>query len=746
MIKTSKFFKSRIQSGKYNFSMEKSEYFPIGTTFDQGEGMFNCIMSIPESATSLNRYFTHPIADSVYFGTISMREYERIRHIFIKGIIDLEKEVVHFNSKGLEFATYGSPYVRFPYDKAFQGQSFRVGSTNFSGDAKTLLVSRGEDGVKKVNYVFTFKTKFLPDLQKALLRGIPLKSKWFAVFITSTIPEIMNKNGFSNSFSNRFITPFETAGIEIHFLDKILSEIGFTEVPLPYLFSFESRARERRAIEMKNILVDFRKQETYQYNLQKDWDVGRESEARFTAWLMTNRSTILLNAFEKYIDEKHYSGITLSTGMVRHIKVSTIGKLQIFEEDRGWVESIQSSTIMNNLEVRFRALGGVSRHHLPELTNTLFDENETNVAYMFGGESMSVQDINIAYSFIGDDTYYEIADFKATVRVLHEVRPAEISYEGTVWRYDRALSCYLNNTNIITVECTAEDEYRALYITSLKEYAGISETFPEDILIYFWDVDAIYVKRNGLLCKFNINNLTRLRIMLQTKLVTAEFRTTESFQEATVLGLIAMKINNNLILTAQEIFHNTYYPTDIFDEPVPGSSEELDEIFGTTTDVQVEAYNEAHESARAEDDAADRTDEQERVLAENDLIHEIVSNDAQSFVDSAINGPVHEPPGHPDVEPIEVPSRADISESTRIVDEASDSPVRIRRERDSVTPEASDEPDGSIFDRPVVISDADSVQGEPIVGYVETDEEYTARTGEVSLEEMLDEAAEEDES
>ena len=83
---SNRYFIAGNENGKHNFSLQKSEYMPLFTTFDSGSALFGVRLGLNTAAyksLNINRYMS---AQENIHSSGSIDDYERTKKIFIKSL------------------------------------------------------------------------------------------------------------------------------------------------------------------------------------------------------------------------------------------------------------------------------------------------------------------------------------------------------------------------------------------------------------------------------------------------------------------------------------------------------------------------------------------------------------------------------------------------------------------------------------------------------------------------------------
>jgi len=545
--------------GKFNFSMKKSEYIPILTTFDSIEHLIythnlflssSCCDSI-----NINKYLNFKFT-SYYNRRYPFSDYLSPKKEFIEKVLRLDDLVFHLRSN---IAFPNVKYLtKFSYHKAFNGTPFRVDNIEFRGIAKTLIYYKQKDKLGFL-YVFTFKTKYIKELQKALISGRNVKSEWFTVFIEKDFPLVTNSRGYSKAFKDRFITPFEKKNIEIVYTDKILEKLSYTQIDRS-VWSPKAKKREDKKKEMEAVLLSFLAHEKQEIKEKKEIEIGLNSQIIYNAWLKRRSAFITLYNFIEYVDKTYYKGIELVEGMQRLLKIGANGRSikQTYFEGQWITEEIVQ--IPNALLVVFSTLKELEEESI-ETPISNFDDCIVIIESKLTNSSLSTYVEYWESPTIDSNIVYEIKNFKAIKHKLNEKYPDKVwddKTKGYVF-YDNKLNGYLTTLSLceITYVENLFEDTNILLIT-FSELLNNRKKADKYDLVYIWDIHVLFIVYNTLLFKAKIDSIYDKVEIIKEHILKGEVLSDSPISLEKVIKHIE-NMPNPLLFSGQDVALSTYY-------------------------------------------------------------------------------------------------------------------------------------------------------------------------------------------
>jgi len=310
-----------------NFSMLKSEYLPILRLPDSKHQWLALDTFEVDATIKVNPYLEdfkigwHNSKEDGYF-----KEVKKFTS-FVNNLEDVQLKLV---------LTIGRPHrsrfelTNFSVNRLSTNNPQIVKDKTYRFYNKTMgIMWDNETDAMSVIYLLTFKTKYLLELQRALIQGKPFKNTWFKLFIAPEIPGLMIKgNKFKKTFVDNFIAPYAEKSIEIEYKDNFFEELSFKDVP-SYSFKTLVGSRSARKEKHKLLLEDFIVTKRLQIKLQADWEIGIQSgllaESQLKVWRVEEVTKELI----KHVDAFYYT--TLEQGMRREFVVDDISREEIYD-------------------------------------------------------------------------------------------------------------------------------------------------------------------------------------------------------------------------------------------------------------------------------------------------------------------------------------------------------------------------------------------------------------------------------
>jgi len=503
-------FSSNELEGKYNFSLEKSEFFPLSATpgdrtktFETGN--LSSLSGIEVDEETVNRYY------KPYLNSWGGDPLDRFRLRFITQVLKLSSRKIHITPHSLRFS-YGRTLLNISEHRLKTGQAQVVEGISFRIANQATGVYHYNE-VSDLFYLFTFKTKYLEDMQLALLQGKPMKSHWFTVFMLPKLNTLIPNGKPVLALRKNFIEPLQERGIEIVMSEDILEDLSYRTIEIPiHTFAPDLvRSRDAKKEARNRIFQEMLVTRKDAFKLQKDWNMGLAATYQVANFLARTEGEYFLTIYTEYIQKTYYPDIEMEDGMRRTLVIGENSREQVWEDGKWEINDGANVVAYNDLFMTFTSY--------PEKTNSQIAVNieeekfEEILTYFIAGYSRNYKEgewIGVNSVF---NTMYKIVNYRAITHSFESsaVKPNKFFdlNKNLLFHYKERIDTYISYNDIIGIEFNSVKYLlnQDLVIMLSSDWKNKKDIVKELDPIYFADEDKLYVKDKGILMQVIVTSL-----------------------------------------------------------------------------------------------------------------------------------------------------------------------------------------------------------------------------------------------